>query len=180
MCCGVGDATICGCHSFVFSEGSGPCTVGVYCCAASVECTTKMLAHVLHPMSMGDSIHDTCINSATWNAAIRACNSLAPVWLILLRQFVIHKQPSASQDSCVACHASTCITTQTHTHPLQNSHLSACSLTHPALCTCLKRSLLLHNSQHALHLVFAHVFVSWLSLIWLKPAHHVHKTTTCC
>jgi len=33
------------------------------------------------------------INSAAWNAAIRACNSLAPAWLILLRQLLqLHQQ----------------------------------------------------------------------------------------
>ena len=54
------------------------------------KCTTKMLTYRIPWVWV---IHDTCINSAAWNAAIRACNSLAPAWLILLRQLLqLHQQ----------------------------------------------------------------------------------------
>ena len=112
-----------------------------------LQCTTKVLKDHILCVWM---IHDTCFHSAIWNATNQAFMLYVPVWLILLRQFVIHKQPSVYQDSCVTCHAKYCPPMFT-----RNSHLSACSLGHSAECTCLGRSLLLHKPQHALHSIFA-------------------------
>ena len=37
-----------------------------------------------------------------------------------------------------------------HMKSTQKSNLSACSLSHPAVCTCLDRRLVVHKSQHGL------------------------------
>ena len=99
-----------------------------------LQCTTKVLKDHILCVWM---IHDTCFHSAIWNATNQAFMLYVLVWLILLRQFVIHKQPSVYQDSCITCHAKYCPPMFT-----RNSHLSACSLDHLAECTCLDQSLL--------------------------------------
>ena len=99
-----------------------------------LQWTTKVLRdHILWVWM----IHDTCFHSAIWNATNQAFMLYVPAWLILLREFVIHKQPSVYQDSCVTCHAKYCPPMFT-----RSSHLSACSLGHSAECTCLDQSLL--------------------------------------
>ena len=65
------------------------------------------------------------LHSATWNATNQACTFYVPAWLILLRQFVIHKQPSASQDSCV-----------TVINIGNKEHLSICLYVHCPLTLC--------------------------------------------
>ena len=64
---------------------------------ASITTMHYQDAHRLHPMSIDNLWH--VLSQCNLECNKPACTFYVPAWLILLKQFVIYKQPSASQEA---------------------------------------------------------------------------------